>query len=110
MTISNKDIETLALRVNLDNVRSLLVLILYRLPTGSTCEFFEMLHSFTDMIDCYTHRQDVIFLGDLNIDVSSKSKTQEKTKLLAFCHTVGIEQQRRSSYRSAKRSSILGLG
>lgn len=92
MTVSNADIESLAIRINLGNIRSLLLLVIYRPPSGSIQSFLENLNDLTSIADCFNHRQDVIFLGDMNIYVSNESKSHDKAKLLSFCRTAGLEQ------------------
>lgn len=99
-TISNNDIESLGIRINfvrsllivVITVRSLLIVVIYRPPKGLISKFLDALHSTLAIADEFSHPQDIVFLGDMNIDMSSLTSSQDKAKLLQFCRTVGMDQ------------------
>lgn len=69
-----------------------MVVTIYRPPSGSVCQFLETLHEFMTLLDLYTHRQDFIFFGDLNIDMNERSDSQDRVNMLLICQSFGLEQ------------------
>lgn len=110
MLLSTDYIGTMSIRVNFENVRSVVIITIYRPPVGSLNKFIDTLFDLMSAVEGYSHRQDIVFLGDLNIDMSDLSKCQDKNTLMSFCHACGMDQLISSSTRIGLfKDSILDL-
>lgn len=86
--ISNPDIEILTIELSQLECRTLIIINLYRPPTGNCQCALDKLSEICNELSCVTKRFDLLIVGDINIDTL---KETPNTRLLAeFCGEFGL--------------------
>lgn len=82
--LCDENIEMLSLRVIRVNCRDLIIVSVYRPPSGICDLALHKLRSICDSVSADNKRLDIVVVGDLNIDTLTAS--YNKTLLLEFCN------------------------
>ena len=104
--INNSDLELISMKLNIENVRPIYLIALYRPPAGSLQSFSEHLNTLFDQITLI-RKYDVILGGDFNIDYQRCSASRKILK--DFEYRFGLTQMIQDKTRPLHSNTTVDL-
>ena len=104
--VNNSDIEINTIRLNMENIRPIFIVALYRPPTGHTQPFSNHLTKLLDSMST-VRKYDVIIGGDFNIDYQKPSPNRKILKDLE--HSFGLTQMIKEKTRPLYSNTTVDL-
>lgn len=83
ITYCTPDLEVLSIEVKIPNCRNIVVINVYRPPSGDCNAATALLYDILEVVSAVRTRQDIVLLGDLNIDMLTN--TSNRQLLLDIC-------------------------
>lgn len=108
--ISTFDVELCSLVISNDNLKKIVLSVVYRPPSGNLNVFFDKLTETFDKLNSSVKNYNMIMCGDFNIDVSKKS-LRGVVLIKRFCTNFGCSQiiDSPTRYGFGKNFSIIDL-
>lgn len=108
--ISTFDIELCSLVITNENMKKILLCVVYRPPSGNLAVFFDKLTSIFEKLNSTERNFNTIMCGDFNIDVSKES-LRGVSLIKRFCSNFGYSQliDCPTRYGFGENSSIIDL-
>ena len=102
---SCNDVEMLWVRLEVNNMRPVVVVSIYRPPQGDYTKCIRYIEEAFDQANLKDNT-DIFLLGDFNIDFSDK-RDMKKKELDFMARSLGLTQKIKGSTRSALRNGVL---